>query len=530
MNELRKLPIGIQSFEKLIEGGYLYVDKTEYVWNLVNTGETYFLSRPRRFGKSLFTSTIAAYFQGKKKLFKGLAIEKHENEKGKNAWQTYPVIYFSLASGEFLNENGLRETLEMILEKYEKSYGVPSPNLNVSNRFRTDIENIYQKTGKQVVVLVDEYDKPLLETMGVNAVQEKKNRELYKSFFSALKDEDQYLKFVFITGVTKFSKVSIFSDLNQLNDISMDDQFSALCGITEEELLHTFEPEIKKMAEVNGQTEEETVKELQRMYDGYHFSKNGPGIYNPFSILNAFFKNDYGSYWYSTGTPTFLVHSLEYSSYTVEQFTDGVEAKESEISDYRAHNVDTIPLFYQSGYLTVVGYNRRFRKYKLSFPNDEVRYGFLESLMPEVLGNKDTQHSFILNRMVEDLDSGKIDEFMRHLESIFAGIPYLAGDRPPYEQEWRNEIYLILALMGENIQCEVHTASGRADCIVETDRFIYIFEYKLDQSPDVALIQIDEKGYALPYQSDTRNIYRIGVSFSSEKRNIGTWKTVPDQR
>ena len=526
--EIRKLPIGIQSFEDLRKNDYVYVDKTEYIWNLVSTGKTYFLSRPRRFGKSLLTSTIAAYFEGKKDLFKGLSIEKHENEKGKDAWQAYPVIYFSLAGGEYQAEDGLRETLETILETYEKEYGLNTQNLNVSNRFRLDIENIYQKTGKQVVVLVDEYDKPLLETMNVNPVQEEKNRTLYKSFFSVLKDEDAYLKFVFITGVTKFGKVSIFSDLNQPEDISLTDDYACVCGMTEEEIKRIFRPEILKMAGENEMSPDECMNELERMYDGYHFSAKSKGVYNPFSLMNALKQRQFENYWFSTGTPTFLINKLEKSDYTVEKMTDGVNASMSDMMDYRGDNPNPIPLLYQSGYLTIRDYDRKFRMYSLTFPNEEVRYGFLSSLVSSVLGNHDAEQSDSFRSMILDLQKGDVSSFLNRLKALFAGIPYIEGDRPSYEQEWRNEIYLILALMGQYVKSEVHTAKGRADLIAETKDYVYIFEFKVNQGADDALKQIEEKGYAEPYTADQRTVYKIGVSFSSEERNITEWKSIPE--
>ena len=303
-----------------------------------------------------------------------------------------------------------------------------------------------EKTGKQVVILVDEYDKPLLETMEVNPVQEERNRDLYKSFFSVLKDEDQYLKFVFITGVTKFSKVSIFSDLNQLNDISLSDRYACICGITEKELEGQFRPEIHEMAQENDQTDTECLDQLAEMYDGYHFSKKSEGVYNPFSLLNAFYNHDYANYWFSTRTPTFLIHKLERSAFTAEQFTDGVRATEDSLMNYRPDNPDPIPLFYQSGYLTICGWYREYRVYRLRFPNHEVEYGFMNSLMEDTIPKNENTDGFFIMDYVNDLDSGNIDSFMNRLTAVFASIPYT--EKKSYESEWRNEIYLFLKLRG----------------------------------------------------------------------------------
>lgn len=524
MDQTRKLPIGIQSFEVLRRENYLYVDKTRYVWDLVQSGREYFLSRPRRFGKSLFVTTLEAYFEGKKELFRGLDIEEKENSRGDEAWKSYPVIRFSLSGGDYHTENGLANNLNQILTKQERKYNIDAGNTDLPNRFRNVIEQIYAKCARPIVILVDEYDKPLLETMTVNEAQEEKNRRLYKGFFSVLKDEDEYLKFVFFTGVTKFNKVSIFSDLNQLRDISLTTAYAGICGMTENELRNNFRPEIESMAASLGIETDDCLQKLAQMYDGYHFSKNNTGVYNPFSLLNSLQDKEFREYWFETGTPTFLIRKLMQSSFTAEQFTDGVETTEANMMDYRADNPDPIPLFYQSGYLTIAGFDPEFRMYSLKFPNREVKYGFLNSLAPYVLGERDSENPYSVKSMILDLRTGNVDSFMTRLKSIFARIPYQEGAQHPYEQEWRNEIFLIFILMGANARCEVHSATGRADCIVETGKYIYIFEFKLDHSADEALRQIEEKGYAQPYLSDSRSTIKIGVSFSAKQRNIAEWK------
>lgn len=531
---IRKLPVGIQSFEDIRNSGYLYVDKTKYIWDLVQMGKVYFLSRPRRFGKSLLISTMEAYFQGRKDLFKGLAMEQLEDTRGEAAWREYPVIRFSLSGGEYNGPDGLEKILRDTIRRCAERYGLPDryerEEQYISQRdilpvlFINLIEQLHAKTGRQVVVLVDEYDKPLLETMIINPEQEEQNRQLYKSFFSVLKDEDQYLKFVFFTGVTKFSKVSVFSDLNQLDDISLDEEMAGLCGITQEEMLENFEVEIKTLAKKQRLSYEECIYRLEQMYDGYHFSPDGVGVYNPFSLLQAFRKKNFGSYWFESGTPTFLIRKLMASNLTVEQLTNGVKAKESVLRSYRTESKDPIPLFYQAGYLTICNYDPEFRIYTLKFPNNEVKFGFLDSLLPYVLGEQESDNPMASRNMIVALRKGDIDTFMSLLESVFATIPYYEGEQRSYEQEWRNEVFLILIMLGINARSEVHTSTGRVDCIIESKEYIYLFEFKLDRTADEALAQIEEKGYALPYKADPRTLVKIGVNFSSEKRNIEEWK------
>lgn len=528
MTEIRKLPIGIQSFESLREDGYLYIDKTEYIWDLAETGKVYFLSRPRRFGKSLLLTTMEAYFQGKKDLFRGLYIEEKENEKGEDAWAEYPVIKFSLAGGDYNCEGGLSDILDGVLCETEKKYGLMGENsvegATLARRFKTLIARLFEKTGRRVVVLVDEYDKPLLETMIRNPAQEEKNRDLYKSFFAVLKDQDEYLKFVFFTGVTKFTKVSIFSDLNQLKDISLMDRYSAICGISEEELVAGFGPEIKRLSECRRETEEECLSHLKKMYDGYHFSPLSPGVYNPFSLLNAFSDARYKRYWFGTGTPTMLIEKLRASSIRPEDLESRVEATEQMIEDYRAENPDPIPLFYQSGYLTIKGYDEEFGTFQLGYPNDEVKYGFLNSLIPAVLGYRNEEHPLTVKNMIMDLRKGDADSFLVRLKSLFAGIPYPATEGLKYEESWRNQIYLILTLLGAFTSCEVQTSEGRCDCVAETPDFIYVFEFKMDKSADEALAQIDDRGYGIRYEADGRKLMKVGVAFSSEEKTVTGWK------
>lgn len=523
----RYLPIGKQNFRDIRENHYVYVDKTRYVWELTRTTMPYFLSRPRRFGKSLFISTLYSFFSGEKELFKGLYIEEKENARGDKAWTKYPIVYFSLSGGDYNSPIGLSDVLSYVIKDCIDKYGldestVMGQTLPVS--FTNLIKRLYEKTGQQVVVLVDEYDKPLLSTMISNPAQEEKNRQLYKGFFSVLKDMDGYLRFVFFTGVTKFSKVSIFSDLNQLKDISMHNDYAGICGITEEELQENFEPEIEYMAKEQGISRTECLTRLAKMYDGYHFSRNGAGVYNPFSLLCAFDAGDFGSYWFESGTPDILIKKLQNSDMQLPELVDGVEATESEIMNYRAEDDNPVPLFYQSGYLTIGSYDNEFRSYVLRFPNDEVKYGFLNSLLPGVLHRSGSESPRSLNRMITDLRKGDAESFLTRLISLFASIPYPEGKAPQYEGEWSRQLYLILSLMGAYTSCEVHMATGRADCVVQTADYIYVFEFKLDAPIEEAMKQIDDRGYTIPYTADQRKLYKIGVVFSTEKRNIADYQ------
>lgn len=526
---MRKLPIGIQSFEKLIEDEYLYIDKTGYIHDLVTSGTTYFLSRPRRFGKSLFVSTLQAYFEGKKDLFEGLEIAGEEERKpAEDQWVSYPVLHFDFTGGEYRSAEGLSNVLGNILMNAEQRYGIePGDGLDLPIRFSNLLDQLYVKTGKRAVVLADEYDKPLLDTMEQDPGQEEENRELFGDFFAVLKKQDRHLKFVFITGVTKFSKVSIFSDLNQLEDISLDVAYGAICGITKEELEKNLRGEIAASACQNNISYEMCLKELRDNYDGYHFSEELEDVYNPFSILNALKKKDFNRYWFETGTPTFLVRKLERSGLPVQDFTDGVSVTRDQMMNFRADDTDLIPLFYQSGYLTIKGFDRTFREYTLSFPNEEVKYGFFEAIVPMInaaYAGSTGAAGFSAGRMVRSLRNGDVDDFMQMLQALLASIPYYEGRAPQNEQQWRNLVYAVFSLLGQYIRTEVHSARGRSDCLMETNRILYVFEFKQDGTAEEALSQIDEKGYALPYQSTGKEIVKIGANFSTQKKTLDDWK------
>ena len=519
---IRKLPIGVQSFEKLRNDGFIYVDKTEYIYRLVQSGASYFLSRPRRFGKSLFLSTLKAYFEGKRELFEGLKISELEGDNP-DAWEAYPVLYFDFNKKNFQRNTALEEVLDDHLSVWEEQYGCDGEDNPLEARFQHIIVKAREQTGKNVVVLVDEYDKPLLEVMTDDGMEEH-NKAVFKGFFSTLKSYDEYLKFVFLTGVTKFSKVSIFSDLNQLQDISIDERYAGICGITGEEMRDNFGPEIEAMAVRRKMTVDECLAELKRMYDGYHFYQETAGVYNPFSLLNALEKKEFGTYWFSTGTPTFLIDKLNAIDFDASRFTDeSLYADAGVLSDYRGDNPDPVPLLYQTGYLTIKGYDEEFMSYALGYPNDEVKYGFLKSLAPSYLHSEDEPGALDIRSFVHDIRNGNTEGLRERFTAIFARLPYTT-DEKPVEQNFQNVIYIVFMLLGQYVQAEIHSAKGRADCIVETDDYVYIFEFKRDGSVDEALAQIEEKGYAVPYAADRRRLYKIGVNFDSEERMLSGWK------
>ena len=514
-NLMRKLPIGIQTFEDIRRKNYLYVDKTALVWRMANLGKPYFLSRPRRFGKSLLLSTFESYFLGKKELFEGLAIEQMETE-----WTEHPVLHLDLNAEKYDKPEKLNDILSNHLTQWELQYGKGLDEKTPSARFGGVIRRACEQTGHQVVVLVDEYDKPLLQAI-TNLELLEEYRQSLKAFYGVLKSTDRYLRFVFLTGVTKFSQVSVFSDLNQLNDISLDYSYATLCGITREELIATFKPEIETFGRKNHQTPEEVVTAMERNYDGYHFHPDGDGVFNPFSVLNAFSKLELGNYWFQTGTPTFLIELLQKSDYDLRTLLNGIEAPVSSFAEYRVDANNPIPLIYQSGYLTIKDYDREFQNYLLAFPNDEVRYGFINFLVPFYTPMKNNDQGFYIGKFVQDLRTGDYDSFLTRLEAFFGDIPYELNDQT--ERHYQVIFYLVLKLMGQFTEAEVRSARGRADAVVKTPKYIYVFEFKLNGTVEEALKQIDEKGYLIPYQADHREIIKIGVEFSAESRNLNRW-------
>ena len=533
MNTPRKLPLGVQSFEKLRRDGYLYIDKTSFLWQLVQVSSPYFLSRPRRFGKSLFLSTLAAYFRGQKELFKDLYLEKAEKEQasqeGREAWQAYPVLYLDFNTENYNDDNSMHTILHTHLSQWEKQYEADTSEQTFSSRFKGIIQRAYHQTGKQVVILVDEYDKPLLQTMGVNEALNEHYRNTLKAFYSVIKTCDEYIRFAFLTGVTKFSKISIFSDLNNLRDISMEKQYAGLCGITQTELETNFQPDIQVLADEQDLTYQEALAALKQWYDGYLFHPAGEGMYNPFSLLSAFVKKEIKSYWFSTGTPTFLVNFLKEAHYYIPDLDGKVELDEEGLQTYRAVAQDTLPILFQAGYLTIKTYIPEARMYRLGFPNDEVRYGFLKNVLPAYSGLPFVETGKSVWKFVEDIREGNVEGVMERLKSIISGIAYdnfTAENLKLREQNYQTAVYLVFALMGQFVQTEVHCSTGRADAVVITVDTVYIFEFKLsgNGSAEDALVQIKKNGYAAQHKADGKKIVLIGAGFEEATRTIKNWK------
>ena len=507
-------PIGIQNFEKLRNDGCVYVDKTALMYKMVKEGNYYFLSRPRRFGKSLLISTLEAYFLGKKELFEGLAVAELEKD-----WVEYSVLHLDLNTEKYDSIEVLNNKLSGTLKLWEEQYGRDESEKSLPMRFEGIIRRAKEKTGRNVVILVDEYDKPMLQAIGNEELQ-KAYRDTLKSFYGALKSMDGCIRFALLTGVTKFGKVSVFSDLNNLKDISMSQYYYNICGITEEELHHYFDEEIEQLARTNNQTKDEAYEKLKEEYDGYHFTYDTPGMYNPFSILWTLSERRYGSYWFETGTPTFLVELLQKTDYNLEQMAN-VEA-DSDMLGSIFNDDNPIPVIYQSGYLTIKSYDNRFGIYKLGFPNREVEDGFMKYLLKYYTAKKNSNSAFEISRFVADIESGNAEGFMQRLQSFFAGAKFdqIAKDT---ENWFQNVVFIVTTLCGLYIEAEHQTSNGRIDLVMKTDKYVYVMELKYDGTPEEALRQIDDKGYALPWQADGRKVIKVGANFSSELRRLSGW-------
>ena len=511
----RLYPIGIQSFENLRKRDYIYVDKTALIYQLVSTGKYYFLSRPRRFGKSLLISTLEAYFLGKHELFAGLEMEKLEKE-----WIEYPVLHLDLNTQKYDSLEKLEGILNDALCRWEDIYGRRESETSLSLRFQGIIRRAAEKTGHNTVILIDEYDKPMLQAIG-NPELQTEYRNTLKAFYGALKSCDGYIQFAMLTGVTKFGKVSVFSDLNNLMDISMINRFSDICGITEEELHRYFDDDIHTLAEKLGKGYEETCARLKLNYDGYHFSFKSPGMYNPFSILNTFANMQIDNYWFATGTPTYLVELMKLHGYNVEEIEDIVTSGPV-LDSIDAASTDPVPVIYQSGYLTIKGYNEEFENYTLGFPNREVEQGFFRFLLPNYASVSVTKSPYEIQRFVTGVRNGDVDSFLSRLQTFFDDIPY---DLAPRDREvhYQNILYIVFKLMGFHAEVEYHTSRGRIDLVLKTSDYIYVMEFKLDGTAEEAMSQIEAKGYAAAFAADGRKVVKVGVNFSSETRTIEKW-------
>ena len=513
--QLRRLPVGIQTFSNIIEDNMLYIDKTEYVWNMIHLSKYIFLSRPRRFGKSLLVSTLQAYFEGRKDLFKGLFIETVEKE-----WTEYPVLRFSMASGKHMEKNQLERYILYILEENERRFGITSDSKDPNVRLKNLIASAYEKTGKKVVILIDEYDAPLLDVVHEDT-QLPMLRNVMRNFYSPLKDCDPYLQFVFLTGITKFSQLSIFSELNNLKNISMRPDYAGVCGITKEEMLTQMSDYIDDFAEAQEITREEAIEGLKQQYDGYHFTWPSPDVFNHFSFLNAFQDHDYTNYWFGSGTPTYLIEMLR--KFNVVPSKIGGSSVLASAFDAPTENMkDITPLLYQSGYITIKDYNKTTKLYTLDIPNTEIRVGLMDSLLPNYVHEYCVEGGTTIGYMYLALLNEDLDEMFRLLQAYLLTVPYC--DNANSEGHYQQLLYVIFSLFGRYVEVEVHTPTGRVDIVMKTAKALYLFELKLNMSAQAAINQINLKDYSSKFALAGLPIVKVGINFDPERRTIGDWK------
>lgn len=518
MEGQRKYPLGIQTFSLLREEGYTYVDKTEYIYKLTHSNTRYvFLSRPRRFGKSLLTSTLRCYFEGRKNLFKGLAIEKLENE-----WTEYPVLHFDMSTGKHLGKEALERNLISQLIDNEKRLGVQGEGDDTNTRFRQLIANVSEKTGKKVVILIDEYDSPLLDVLHEDE-ELPVLRKVMTNFYSPLKASDPYIRFCFLTGITKFSQLSIFSALNNIANISMNPEYAAICGISKEELLTNMSEDIDALAEQLELNREETIEELEKYYDGYHFAWPSPDIFNPYSLLNAFCFKDIKPYWFETATPTYIVEMLRKFSVVPSQVGKATDADATSFDAPTERLTDITPLMYQSGYSTIKKYDRKTRSYTLDIPNQEVKVGLMRSLLPYYVQLPDLNGTSTIVRMYRALLKDDIDGALQQLKTYLGTIPYTNQSNKDNEEHWQQVLYIIFSLMGMYVDVEVHTSKGRVDIVMRTATILYIIELKMNQGAEVAMKQIDIKDYPSRFALCGLPVMKVGINFDSEQHNITDW-------
>ena len=519
MEDLQRLyPIGIQTFSKIREGNYLYIDKTAYVYRMTHSASSYmFLSRPRRFGKSLLTSTLHSYFSGRKDLFHGLAMEKLEKE-----WTEYPVLHFDMSTAKHADSEQLLQELNLKLYGYEQIYGRLDEEVNPNQRLMGLIKRAYEQTGKKVVVLIDEYDAPLLDV-----VHERENldvlRNIMRNFYSPLKACDPYLRYVFLTGITKFSQLSIFSELNNIENISMDEPYAAICGISEDEIRSQMEEDVDRLAKNLEVTPEEALMKLKENYDGYHFTYPSPDIYNPFSLLTAMEKGKIGSYWFGSGTPTYLIKMLD--KFGVKPSEIGRKQLKSSAFDAPTETMtDAVPLLYQSGYITIKDYNKMLDLYTLDIPNKEVRLGLMESLLPYYVNNKTPEATTMVAYLFYDIQNGDMDAALHRLQEFLSTIPYCDNTR--FEGHYQQVFYIIFSLLGYYVDVEVRTPRGRVDIVLRTKTTLYVMELKLDKSAGEAMEQIDLKNYPERFALCGLPVVKVAVCFDSERCTIGDWEII----
>jgi hypothetical protein len=524
-----KYPVGYQNFEEIRKGGFLYVDKTELIYNLVDTSKYVFLSRPRRFGKTLLTSTLHYYLSGRKDLFTGLAIEKLEKN-----WTQHPVLRFDLGRLKELTVEELSQALHRMLNKYDASFGIKTSG-TPGERLDELIQGAYEQTGTPVAVLIDEYDAPIMDALH-QPDKLPEVRKVMRNFYASLKANDECLKFVFITGVSTFSQMGIFSELNNLTKITSNNDYAAICGITEQELEDNFGQGIADISKAKGWSEEETKARLKDKYDGYHFTGSLKDVYNPYSLLNAFFEKDLGDYWFDSGTSSSLVNAFKLYVGDFHLELDKIDSSEwMKPSDFRKSLEDhacIIPLLYQSGYLTIKDYNMEINQYRLGMPNGEVRVGLLENLVPLYLSVEGSNVSNPAGRASAALRKGDINQAMEILRSLLKSIPYGKNETKKYhdmettEQYYHDLYHFFFSMMCNLVTSEVRNSTGATDVVVTTPKYIYVIEIKIDSTPDVALNQIDEKGYAVPYMSSPQAVLKVGVNFSTAEKTLSDWKVV----
>lgn len=510
-----KYPIGLQDFASIRNNDFVYVDKTKHIYNLANNGKYYFLSRPRRFGKSLLISTLEAYFSGKRELFHHLYVEAVEQK-----WDKYPIFHLDLNTENYSTPESLTYRLEKNLSTWEALYGSDNSEKTSSLRFEGIIRRAYEKTGRGVVILVDEYDKPMVQAIDNEELQEE-YRNTLKAFYSVMKTQDRYIRFALLTGVSKFSKVSIFSDLNNLDDISMDHRYADICGMTDDEIHRYFDNEIHVLAQENNLTVADAYDKLKRLYDGYRFLNEGPRLYNPFSLLQTLSKKRFGDYWFETGTPSFLVKLLKETNYKLDDLTRDEQTADmlNSIDSYRNN---PIPLIYQSGYLTIKDYDEEFKMYKLGFPNKEVESGFINYLLPFYLPKEKKENTTFIRTLVRNIETGDVEGFMERLSDLFLDGDYQVMGK--MELYFQNVMFVIFRVLGFFVEVERRTYKGRIDMVVKTKNYVYIIELKLDGTVEEALQQIRDNDYIAPYRHDSRQKILLAINFSSTTKTINDWK------
>ena len=519
----RRYPIGIQTFSEVVRGGYVYVDKTDLVWQLAHYSKYIFLSRPRRFGKSLLSSTLASYFRGEKELFRGLRITELERE-----WKQYPVLHFDLSGAKHLPVELTKTELGLQLEQMEKIYGANPEEASPGMRLGGLIRRSYEKTGLQAVVIIDEYDAPLLDVLH-DDLRLHEVRELMQEFYQRLKMLEPYIRFCFITGITKFSQLSIFSTINNLTNVTMDRRFAAICGITEQELSTTLREDVEQLAAENDTTPQDMHQRLKRQYDGYRFSEAPVDIYNPFSLLKAFQQSKVANFWFESGTPTFLIRQMQKFNTDIMSL-ENLEVPSSAFDQPTENMEDALPLLYQSGYLTINDYDRETDIYQLSMPNQEVRTGYVRGLLPAYAGlnSTDVQMGFAF-KFWRALRKGDVDLAMREMQAYLAGVPYVEGfkqklaDAATAEGFYEYTMYLIFSMLNVYARTQVKCARGRIDMVVWMPEATYVFELRTGATAQQALEQIDQKGYAIPYQADGRRVVKVGVKFNVDTRTPEEW-------